>query len=294
MALIKCSGCGNKVSPKANACPKCGEPPPSPEELWEKTKNSLIGWGAIIGICLVLFIGNSVISALGSWREESKNEDYFYSNKEEILSTMQSHINQQNYGQALSLAKRYRLTKNGDLLALEVEAKDKKIRLDNKVKEEKLLEEVKKIPAKEFKKNKEVYAKLVSINPKEALYKRKHDYYQAVLTKQEQEKERLEAKREKEKKRLVAKFGRRPIVGPGFSGYNCPEIEVYLQQTAHDPDSIELENCTNVKRTRQGWLVGCTYRGRNGFGGVVKNANWFTIRHERVVKVDPSSSYSWQ
>ena len=113
MALIKCRECGGQVSLKASACPKCGEPPPSPEELREKTKNTLIGWGAIIGICLVLFIGNSVINAFDSWREESKNEDYFSSNKEEILSTMQSHMNQQNYSQALVLAKRYSSTQNG-------------------------------------------------------------------------------------------------------------------------------------------------------------------------------------
>ena len=185
------------------------------------------------------------------------------------------------------------------------ETEAKILQLFNKENEEKLLAQVKKIPAKEFKKNKEIYAKLISLNPKEPLYKRKHDYYQAAWTKQEQSRKRLEAqreqnrirlkaKREKEKNRLVAKFGRRPIVGPGFSGYTSPEIEIYLRETAHDPDSIELDKCTDVKRTQHGWLVGCTYRGRNSFGGVVKKANWFTIRHERVVKVDPSSTYLWQ
>jgi len=224
MALIKCRECGGQVSLKASACPKCGEPPPSPEELKEKTKNSLIGWGAIIGICLVLFIGNSVINAYDSLQEETAREDYFSLHKEEILSTMQSHMDQQSYSQALSLAQRYRSTKDIELLAMKKEAEEKEIQL----------------------------------------------------------------------KRLVSKFGRPPIVGQGFSGYTSPEIEIYLRLTAHDPDSIELENCTEVKRTRQGWLVGCTYRGRNGFGGVVKNANWFTIRHEQVVNVESSSSYSWQ
>ena len=28
MALVKCIGCGNKISKKAKACPKCGEPAP--------------------------------------------------------------------------------------------------------------------------------------------------------------------------------------------------------------------------------------------------------------------------
>ena len=41
----------------------------------------------------------------------------------------------------------------------------------------------------------------------------------------------------------------------------------------------------------KGWLVGCNYRGRNGFGGMIRQANWFTITHGRVVKMDDYSAY---
>lgn len=48
--------------------------------------------------------------------------------------------------------------------------------------------------------------------------------------------------------------------------------------------------CPQSEKT--GWLVGCNYQGRNGFGGMVRKANWFTIQRSQVVKVEPGNAYS--
>ena len=69
-------------------------------------------------------------------------------------------------------------------------------------------------------------------------------------------------------------------------------VEVYLKRVANDPDSIDVESCTKVYTSEDGWLVGCNYRGKNAFGGLIKKSNWFTILQGRVVKMDPYTAYS--
>ena len=61
-------------------------------------------------------------------------------------------------------------------------------------------------------------------------------------------------------------------------------MEKHLKRIANDPDSIEIDNCTEVYNMKSGWVVGCDYRGRNGFGGMVRKYNWFTIVHNTVIQ----------
>jgi hypothetical protein len=70
------------------------------------------------------------------------------------------------------------------------------------------------------------------------------------------------------------------------------EVERYLEHNANDPDSIKIENCTKVSIDKKvGYIVGCNYRGKNAFGGMVKNANWFVIKNKEVVAMLPFDSY---
>ena len=43
-----------------------------------------------------------------------------------------------------------------------------------------------------------------------------------------------------------------------------------IKQTAHDPDSIDVENCTQPVMSGEAcWLFGCDVRGKNAFGAKV-------------------------
>ena len=294
MALIKCRECGKKVSLNASACPKCGEPPPTKEQLKQERVRGLKFWGIVIAILFFVFVSAAVKN---SWdRSQAKAAkiarlENFNSNPEIILTEIRALAEQKKYDQALALAKPYEASQNTELLKVIQKIEPIHQQIKNQAEEKKLLAKVKRVPAKDFRTNTKYYSQLMDLNPNKLIYKQKYDYYRALWDKQEEKREQ----REKKSEQLALKFGRPPVVGPGLiSGYNCPEIESYLQQTAHDPDSIELDKCTEVMRSKQGWLVGCVYRGRNGFGGKVRNANWFTIRHGQVVKVDPSETYSWK
>ncbi len=66
----------------------------------------------------------------------------------------------------------------------------------------------------------------------------------------------------------------------------------YLETIANDPDSIDIDACTKVYYTTEGWLVGCDYRGRNAFGGIVRQSNWFTVVHNQVSAMHETDKYS--
>lgn len=59
--------------------------------------------------------------------------------------------------------------------------------------------------------------------------------------------------------------------------------ESYVAQTAHDPDSIDVENCTPPALGRQCWESTCDVRGRNAFGAMVLNRMTFVVVRGEVV-----------
>jgi hypothetical protein len=91
-----------------------------------------------------------------------------------------------------------------------------------------------------------------------------------------------------ERKRREDKFGEKPEKMLG----SYSEVRRYLRATANDPESIEIEQCTDVYTSDQGWLVGCDYRGDNAFGGTVRQSNWFTIVDGRVVERHDPDAFS--
>lgn len=99
-----------------------------------------------------------------------------------------------------------------------------------------------------------------------------------------------EMKLEKLNNKLALKFGKKPEQSGWDGSYR--EVKRYLEAAANDPDSIKIETCTNVSYDEKtGWLVGCDYRGKNAFGGVVRNSNWFVIKNGGVFKMLPANAY---
>lgn len=96
-------------------------------------------------------------------------------------------------------------------------------------------------------------------------------------------KERARVEREKrEAATLEAKCGR----SPARSGWDGEVVgtESYVARTAHDPDSIDVENCTTPTLTkRHCWLTTCDVRGKNAFGAMVLTRMRFSIAHSVVL-----------
>lgn len=157
-----------------------------------------------------------------------------------------------------------------------------KAKIANKKKEKEILKRLKTIPSSNFKLNKELYSTLLRFEPDNKKYKEKVKFYTDKFNK-------AEAKKEEELALRLLKFGNPPTSSAWDGTYHV--VERYLKRTAHDPSSIEMYSCTNVRRNKDGWLVGCEYGGKNAFGGMIRKANWFTIRHNTVVRMDKASAY---
>lgn len=90
-----------------------------------------------------------------------------------------------------------------------------------------------------------------------------------------------------------AKFGPAPLIS-AWNG-SSHDVERFLEASARDPDSIETEGCTEPITSDvaaavlgndypDGWVVTCTWRGRNGFGGLNVARNSFILREQGGLK----------
>jgi len=75
---------------------------------------------------------------------------------------------------------------------------------------------------------------------------------------------------------------------PKRSSYDGTYLSVkwFLKENMGDPASLKLEYCTQAYLSSAGWATQCTYRGKNGFGGMVKETNWFIVRKNAAVMLD--------
>ena len=160
-----------------------------------------------------------------------------------------------------------------------------------------ILAELRGVPDSDPRRNRDLYAELMVLAPDERAYATKHQRYAARVEESERASEEARrqaeevAQREREERAaLIAKFGEPPQLDP-FSGAYRP-VERYLERVANDPDSIEMEDCTKVYRGDHGWLVSCDYRGKNAFGAVVWQSNWFTIVHGEVVSMHEAGEFT--
>lgn len=214
--------------------------------------------------------------------EEKRNKEQ----NEKLRANVEKAIKDKKYYQA------YYMFKTSDVKLDEnsTKLKEEAIRLRCKEDGKQLKKDVKKIPVHEYSKNIDAYKDLVECYPDNQEYKKKLEAY----TKRQQEfldnlqKKKREEEAAKEAKALL--MGKKPIRSSWDGSYT--EVERYLKQTAHDPDSIKFENCSEPYVTDDGWGVLCIYRGKNGFGALIRQANWFIILQNRVVDVKDADAYS--
>lgn len=100
-----------------------------------------------------------------------------------------------------------------------------------------------------------------------------------IVAKYEKELAAAEARREQEKaaaEAYIALCGLEPTCG-GWDG-ECVGIEGALKEVAHDPRSIDVENCSTPKLTADNcWVTTCSVRGKNAFGALVRSDKTFSI-----------------
>ncbi|EMF9968763.1 TPA: hypothetical protein ACXI9S_003594 [Pseudomonas aeruginosa] len=218
-----------------------------------------------------------------------QNIDYFNQNSVQILGEVKEAIAKGDYTKATALSSKYLASQNSELLDLSAQAKAAQSAAERKEKTQTILSQLKDVPASALQKNRDLYQQLVSLNPDVPAYAEKLKFFSDKV-KQQEEKERLaQEKIQKENEARLAKFGKPPVASGWDGSYLA--VNRYLERVANDPDSIKMDGCTKVYTTDKGWLVGCDYRGRNAFGGMIRQSNWFTIAHDTVIQMHDASAF---
>ena len=212
-------------------------------------------------------------------KEQDERTAYFNENKESIIKDIQSLKDQKEYLKASEKVNLYIQAEDADLLALKNEISNiqRQIKIDKRT--ELILSELKTVPADNIDKNYKLYKELVSIHPENNKYQKKMEHYKNKVVERDA--------------RIAAEkifYGEKPVRSAWDGSYR--EVERHLESAAHDPDSIDIENCTEPYKAKEGWIVLCKYRGKNAFGGMVLNHNWFVIRQNRVISVEDPDAYS--
>jgi len=192
-------------------------------------------------------------------------------NREGIIREIQELMEKGEFQLAYRKAYRFRQFDDEELTRLTSVARGKHFKQE----EQNMLSELERIPESNLEAKMLQYTVLAEWNPENEGYKQKVVYYREALR---EENRKISVERDR--------IGIRPRKSDWDGSY--PVVKEYLKQVANDPSSIKIESCTEVFQTKDGWRVGCDYRGKNSFGAMVLESNWFTIRNGEVVKVDSS------
>lgn len=185
--------------------------------------------------------------------------DHFDANRGQIIASVEKAIAHEDYQAAISQSNKYLVAGDKKLEQLNTQAKKERAAIQKAEKTEKLLAELRSIPVEEYSTNKHLYQQLLEMHPNNDLYKDKVAFYRNKI--EEEKRKKLAA--EKRKKRIESQFS-------AWDGSHR-NLERVIQKSMNDPDSYDHVE-TAYWDQGDHLIVRTTFRGKNAFGGVVKNS----------------------
>lgn len=187
-----------------------------------------------------------------------QNIDYFNKNKEKILAQANMALSDKNYQAVMSQTSKYLIAGDEQLKKINNIAKTAIAEKQKSEKTESLLAKLKTVPVSEFEQNKSLYQQLSNMHPDNEKYKEKLTHYSAKI--------------EEEKQARIAAEARKKRIEQQFSAWDGSHnnLERLIKKAMNDPDSYEHDE-TVYWDMGDHLVVKTTYRGKNAFGGVVRN-----------------------
>ena len=189
---------------------------------------------------------------------DEKNKAYFKTNRAAVLALVNKHIKADDYQLASDTAAPYRVADDKELYRLYALAQRKLDEQTTAATIAALQKQVKKVVASDFAKNKELYGELASLAPDNKKYQAKVVYY----TKKLKDKEKKDAVAAARAKRISDQFN--PWDGSHYA------LERHIKKAMNDPSSYEHAETVYWDRGDH-LVVKMVYRGKNAFGGIVRN-----------------------
>lgn len=215
---------------------------------------------AILLIAFAVFMGQSQEKAdqeLGIKQEKEltnkaekirqKNIDYFNANREEIMLIAKQALLSNEYQLVISSSTRYLVSNDPELKKIHSSAKTKV-----------LLAELESVSEKNYRKNDRLYRQLTLLHPDDDGYRLKSAFY----------------KRQVAQGRTVASDAkeRQVMIDRQFSNWNGSHrnLERMIKKAMNDPESYVHDETSYLDKGNY-LIVKTTYRGKNAFGGIVRN-----------------------
>jgi Na+-transporting methylmalonyl-CoA/oxaloacetate decarboxylase gamma subunit len=269
MAMIKCSECKKEISNKAQTCPNCGAPSKGGKG---GLLNAKLGCGAGCLVLILLFILIGAIGNIGDTKKkaeidkkekaivEQKKKDAieaFIKVKDEKYIELTKFVESESWKEAQAIIaqfKRANLNEYKDLAEI-----DKKVRTGV------ALAGIKGTQPFEVEKLHGYYIELAKLNPDSKEYAAKLDELKVKVAEKKESERQLAI----QQKQLEA---RKKRIETGFSGWDGSHrgLAAIIKESMNDPDSYEHVN-TSYWDQGDHLIVLTEFRGKNAFGGVVKN-----------------------
>lgn len=189
---------------------------------------------------------------------QQENITYFNGNRNQIITKIKEELSNKKYDSVISSSNKYLITGDEELKELNSLAGTKLAQIKKDIKTKYLLAEVKKVPASKLSENNDIYKKLLALHPDNNMYKNKVDFYTGKI-------------KEEEKNRLAAE-ARVEQIKTQFSAWDGSHnnLERVIKKAMNDPDSYEHDETMYWDRGDH-LIVKMTYRGKNVFGGLIRN-----------------------
>jgi tetratricopeptide (TPR) repeat protein len=189
--------------------------------------------------------------------ERQKKAEEFAANRESILNKATASLSAGNFSEVTSQLAKYATVQDADLQKTLASARAGLELQKRKAQETTLIEEVAKTVDRA--KRAEIYGKLATLFPDNKRYAEQHNRYVKVV--------------QEEKEKAAAAEARKKLIESQFSAWDGSHrtLERAIKKSMNDPDSYEHDETSYWDRGDH-LVVETHFRGRNAFGGMVRNS----------------------
>lgn len=184
--------------------------------------------------------------------------DYFNTNRKLIIASVKNAHSAKEFKSVVAQSNKYLVAGDEELNKMNAQAKKELAAIHKAEKTKQILAELKSVPTSEYEKNKNLYQQLVDLHPTNDGYKNKVSFYLNKIDVAAKAKLAAEAR----KKQIESQFS------PWDGSHR--NLERLIKKAMNDPDSYEHDE-TKYWDMGDHLVVQTTYRGKNAFGGIVRN-----------------------
>ena len=260
--------------------------PPIRQFVFSKLRKELQG-GARAAIVFVLFLTfGGLVTVEEQWankraetkanqakasrieREKQSRQAHFNSTREQILSRLNTSFKNQDYKKVMKIAEIYLEIGDPEVQSIYDQSRQRLEVTQRERKIETLVAKLAYLPDSEVKENAGIYRQLAALKPDNDTYKEKYAHYNGILMEQRRV---AKAKAQAELEKQEQQAARKKLIAKQFSSWDGSHYNLtqYIKNNMNDPKSYDHVE-TRFGDMGSYVVVVTTFRGKNAFGGVVK------------------------